>query len=458
MTGTSDRPQAPADSLRLVLQLLLGNVPHAPAPPAKPGRHRPAHNRSATAKQGWHSDSLFAETTSIDSGPPTSDISMVAFGGQSAAAIEIEPGICRLRRGTAFLASGDEYHPVLHVGVLTQTDWDRLVEEWINDPGLAIDIAAGVLPDELFTPRPVAATAFDPAERMAAVSHIIPTVDEIGVECDCGSTARACRHLRELAAALVAAVDEDAWTLIALRGCTPDEIVGRATAHLGFQPDAGQPRFVDAAELWADGAFGCEPPDDDVSPPETIDPRMFELPTPPPDSGLDGRDIAAAAYDAARRASAALRGQVVGSLSEHEKLVDLLAGRCAPHVPLALRPDFDEIQTATGVDATELVADVNAWLIGGAEALRACQVAWDPDPQIMHDAAALTNGLARARRNRLTTRDGRLQFRLTPEGSWFVFEVDDAIGWSIADGPEPSLAVLLDAYMNQRGGGATPRG
>ena len=179
---------------------------------------------------------------------------------QCAAAIEIEPGICRLRRGTAFLASGDEYHPVLHVGVLTQTDWDRLVEEWINDPGLAIDIAAGVLPDELFTPRPVAATAFDPAERMAAVSHIIPTVDEIGVECDCGSTARACRHLRELAAALVAAVDEDAWTLIALRGCTPDEIVGRATAHLGFQPDADQPRFVDAAELWADGAFGCEPP------------------------------------------------------------------------------------------------------------------------------------------------------------------------------------------------------
>ena len=153
-----------------------------------------------------------------------------------------------------------------------------------------------------------------------------------------------------------------------------------------------------------------------------------------------------------------MRGQVVGSLSEHEKLVDLLAGRCAPHVPLALRPDFDEIQTATGVDATELVADVNAWLIGGAEALRACQVAWDPDPQIMHDAAALTNGLARARRNRLTTRDGRLQFRLTPEGSWFVFAVDDAIGWSIADGPEPSLAVLLDAYMNQRGGGATPRG
>ena len=163
---------------------------------------------------------------------------------------------------------------------------------------------------------------------------------------------------------------------------------------------------------------------------------------PPAHAPFDGAGLRALVADASRRAWELCAGASDTGLALDERAD--LARRAVSASP----SQRDQLAARTGIAAVDLEVLAAAWRWGGAAGVRANdEPRWTPPPLEMAFARDLaTDSGFNARRvhvsgNRVTA-EGRLQFRRSRDGNWYLFS--KASGrWAMAAPPEPDVEDLI---------------
>lgn len=196
---------------------------------------------------------------------------------------------------------------------------------------------------------------------------------------------------------------------------------------------------VDAAEAWS------RTPGDLPSVPLVANApsRPAAWPSDPPvHAPFDGSGLRSLVADAARRAWELCAGATDTGLALDERAD--LARRAVDASPI----QRDQLALRSGIAAVELDVLATAWRMAGAAGVRANdEPRWTPPPLEMAAARDLVTETGFAPRrvhvsgNRVTA-EGRLQFRRSHDGLWYLFS--KASGrWAMAAAPEADVDDLL---------------
>lgn len=324
---------------------------------------------------------------------------------------------------------------VLEVPVVPEPRWNEAISQALRDPLAIIDLLDGMAPGTLI---------------LGQVLRPVP--GDLRFACACASAQignAACGHARRLARTLLFEIRRDPWTLVTVRGGVPARFIDAAARHLelanGPAPEAvptseGSARMP-AEQLWA----GRDDRDADPAPsPSVRRSPAHRFIDPPLASGIDGNDLERLAEDARSKAQRLLEldpetlAQRIRSGRPRPpgyEVLDIVAGRVAPLKDPQRTATIRSYAARLRVDPGRLIPEVEAWIVGGREALEVTLHPWDaPEEDLITGARALGQG-SRSRANRVTNSDSSYQLRFGRDGQWFGYRFDPEVGWIIDDGP-----------------------
>ncbi len=364
------------------------------------------------------------------------------LGGESAAhsAVRIElvqPGRAE-SRGAGRHDEADVV-TICTVSVASKTEWDRALTASLADPLSLLDLLDGHPP-----PNP------------GVLAAACPNPDQVEFFCSCegdanGSSTR-CRHKPETARLLRDEISKDGWVLVTLRGGDPAAFITAAMeqilpnsssgSHRGGAPTGEMP-LVPASVLWTRRPHTrCREAEiTGDEPAGTTGERFID---PPVGSGIDGADLAHLNRDARLKAQRLLNADPDELRSRVERgapkpggfeVLDIVAGRVAHLSASARSSALAHIAARLRVDARRLVTEVEAWILGGNEALQVTLHAWEAEEDDLRTATRFLGEGSSFRANRATSASGAYQLRLSTEGQWFGFRFEDEVGWIIDSGP-----------------------
>lgn len=343
--------------------------------------------------------------------------------------VELSPGHVQ-----AYVWGTERYRSQMSVRVLTDGEWDAVLDVVMVKAANAAALLAGEVPRDIG-------------------SLVLPDRGDLGPDCSCPDWAEPCKHVAALCYVLADVFDEDPFALLALRGRGRGEVLdevrrrraaalgGAAPAEVSDLPrgaDPGTPAtaaFKRTSEAVAQ-ADGAEPLMGPRAAPRRPANRYELAVAAPADSGIEADALEALVADAADRA---WRMLAVGESSGLDASVgDDVVRRAAR----SNRWQRDGIAEATGLDRDELEAAALAWQVAGRPAYRASRARWEPDAGAMDRGASALGDQAKVRANRVSV--GPLQLRLDEDGAWWRFDSDDTLGWVLTAGPAADPAELLD--------------
>jgi uncharacterized Zn finger protein len=331
----------------------------------------------------------------------------------------------------------DPYHVHLAIRAFRDDEWETVLD------AIAAKAAhsAALLDGEL-----------DPGvvEDAAAVEvDLLPRPRDLRTACSCPDHVEPCKHAAALCYLVADALDADPFVLLLLRGKRREEVLEALRARRGGGPsgdrdsriddDGGRDPGMDAGEAWS-----RTPGDLPAVPLVGSSPgRPAAWPSEPPGHApFTGAGLRALVADAARRAWEICAGSEETGLAL-DRRADL-ARRAVDASP----DQRQELAAHSGVALVDLEVLAAAWRWAGASGVRAHdEPRWTPPPLEMargRDAVAST-GFAPRRvhvsGNRITA-EGRLQFRRSRDGRWYLFS--KASGrWAMAAPPEDDVEDLV---------------
>ncbi|MFD9358443.1 SWIM zinc finger family protein [Streptomyces sp. NPDC060031] len=335
------------------------------------------------------------------------------------------------------------YRSSVHLPVLTDTQWDILLDAIAARAGHLAALLDGEMPAELV----------DDA-REAGVP-LLPRPTELDPECSCPDWGYPCKHAAALCYAIASTIDADPFVLFALRGREREEIYAQLRARRATpQARAAVPGAVAGTPAAAAYARWAERADRPAALPDLPEPAAYTraLPVPPPTaSGLGTDDLEQITADAAARAARLLTGDVTSlHFTQHQDAVRIGATRPGPG-------RIHHLTEPPGVRPPEFARLTRAWHHGGPTGLAVAEQPHTPDPAAMAAArTTLTEALAemtdravplKVWRNRLTLADQGLQLRLGPDHRWYPYLHQDGDWWPAGPADADLVAALTVAWQ-----------
>lgn len=332
----------------------------------------------------------------------------------------------------------DPYEVYLDIRAFRDDEWDAVFDAIAAKAGHA----AALLDGEL-----------DPGvvEDAAAVEvELLPRARDLRTACSCPDDVDPCKHAAALCYLVADALDADPFVLLLLRGRRRDEVLddlrARRAGPGGAEErdtveDADEEHLagVDAAEAWSrtPGEFPSVPLVGNAPS------RPAAWPSEPPaHAPFTGAGLRALIADASRRAWELCAGSEETGLALDERAD--LARRAVDASP----SQREQLATHSGIPAVELDVLAAGWRWGGAAGVRANdEPRWTPPPLEMakaRDAVADTGFAARRVHvggNRVTA-EGRLQFRRSRDGNWYLFSKTSG-RWAMAAPPQAEVEDLV---------------
>jgi uncharacterized Zn finger protein len=334
------------------------------------------------------------------------------------------------------------YRSSVHLPVLTDAQWDTLLDTVAARAGHLAALLDGEMPAELV----------DDA-RHAGVP-LLPQPTELDPDCSCPDWGYPCKHAAALCYAIAATIDADPFVLFALRGRSREEVLAQLRARRTASQETGTPPAPTGIPAAAAYARWAEHMHELPEPPEPAVHTAALPVTPPPGSSLATSDLERLMTDAAARAARLLAGDTTGlHLTQHQDAVRIAAS--APGFEW-----FHRLIQNTGAKPTAFARLTRAWRHGGPTGVTIAEQPHTPDPTAMTAArTALTAALAemttvpvplRAWRNRLTLTDHGIQLRLGPDASWYPYLQDDDGEWWPAAPADADPVAALTVVWQQR--------
>jgi len=329
--------------------------------------------------------------------------------------LELSPGLLRAK-----VWGNDPYNTTLSLRVLSDSEWDQVLDTVMERASNVAALLAGEVPAEIG-------------------ASVLPDRGELGPDCSCPDSAEPCKHVAALCYIAADLFDADPFAILTLRGRGRDavltEVRARRSQRLGVEltPSSDHPRGPDPGTSAAQ-AFKREPT------PMARSPRLGAHPgemvplavAPSADAGIDCNELVALVDDAAKRAWSMLAGGTDSGLN-------LTVG--ADLVRRAAAGDTDAVAEATGLDRNELQAAVAAWRLGGEAGYRVHISTQTWEPAALEPARQALGDQAKVRANAVSL--GTTQLRMAEDKRWWRFVADDTLGWLVADGPADDPADLL---------------
>jgi uncharacterized Zn finger protein len=329
----------------------------------------------------------------------------------------------------------DPYDVTLAVRPFRDDEWDAVFDAIAGKAAHA----AALLDGEL-----------DPGvveDARAVEVELLPRARDLRTACSCPDFAEPCKHAAALCYLVADALDTDPFVLLLLRGRRRDEVLegvrarraGGGPAPVEGEEPADDRPGVDVVEAWG-RALGELPHVPLVAHAPS---RPAAWPSEPPaHAPFHGAGLRALVADAARRAWELCAGSTETGL-DLDPRADL-ARRAVDASP----GERERLALHGGVPLVDLEVLAAAWRWGGAAGVRANdEPRWTPPPlEMAHARDVVTDTGFAARRvhvggNRVTA-EGRLQFRRSRDGNWYLFS--KASGrWAMSAPPEPEIEDLL---------------
>lgn len=350
---------------------------------------------------------------------------------------------------TAFVRGNrpGRYRVLVRVRTYGDAEWARTIDSIAGRAGHAAALLEGELDPDVLT------------DVEAAGVDLLPGPGDLQPRCSCPDWADPCKHAAAVCYLVADALDDDPFTLFAIRGRPREALLAELRAHRrsGAASDGGHsdaPGGVPddegavAREVWrawreqSDGqrdelrgeghagrrqtGEGQPVPSRPLHRPPVPDRpgTPAQWPTDPPsEAPFSAEGLVALATDAAQRAWAQLRGEEGAGLALTPEAD--LARRAA--ALLGQTPEFGALARVAGTPPVDLARAAIAWQHGGPPALAVLSAdPWRPPVATMAEArAAVIDSLPASTRvhvasNRITA--GPLQLRLDPAGRWWRFE------------------------------------
>ncbi|MCX4784794.1 MULTISPECIES: SWIM zinc finger family protein [unclassified Streptomyces] len=408
--------------------------------PSVPGpRRAPTRGRRAFAATWWGQAWVTAlEDSTLDSGRLSRGRTYARQG--MVGPVTIAPGQVK----AAVQGSRPRpYRSAVHLPVLTDAQWDTLLDTIAARAGHLAALLDGEMPAELV----------DDA-RHAGVP-LLPQPTELDPECSCPDWGYPCKHAAALCYAIAATIDADPFAVFALRGRGREEVLGqlrarRTASQATSTPSA--PAGLPAAGAYAAWAARAEhtPPLPELPEPA---PHTAALPAaPPPGTGLSSADLERLMADTASRATRLLTGDTTSlHLSQREDAVRIAASDCGPEW-------VHHLVQNTGAKPNAFARLTRAWRHGGPTGITVAEHPHAPDPTAMTAArTALTETLTemttapvslRTWRNRLTLTDHGIQLRLGPDTRWYPYlQEHDGDWWPAAPADPDPVTSLTSVWQ-----------
>jgi uncharacterized Zn finger protein len=336
---------------------------------------------------------------------------------------------------TAFVRGNrpGRYRVLIRVRTYGDAEWDRVVATIAGRAGHAAALLEGELDPSIAE------------DATQAGVDLMPGPGDLQPRCTCPDWADPCKHAAAVCYLVADALDDDPFTLFAVRGRPRDALLAELRAHrrAGSSPESATDGDEGAGTIPADegeiardvwrraaerraeaaegrrGTCGASPLPVPARPgaPAT-------WPTDPPDGApftAEGLQVLAA--DAAARAWAQLRGEADAGLSLGAGAD--LARRAA--IVLGRVPEFAGLARSSGTAPVDLARRAIAWRHGGSVALAVLdEDPWRPPVATMADArAAVVEALPAGTKvtvssNRIIA--GPMQVRVDRAGRWWRFE------------------------------------
>ena len=348
--------------------------------------------------------------------------------------LTISPGkVVGLVQGT----EPEPYDVYLQVREFRDDEWDTVFDAIAGKAAHA----AALLDGEL-----------DPGvvEDAAAVEvDLLPRARDLRTACSCPDYVEPCKHAAAVCYLIADALDADPFVLLLLRGLRRDQVLEGVRARragpsgddagAAEEPERDDRAGVDAVEAW--GRTLGELPHVPLVANAPSRPAAWPS-DPPAHAPFDGHGLRALVADAARRAWELCAGSTDTGLDLEERAD--LARRAVDASPI----QRDRLALHAGIPSVELDVLAAAWRWGGAAGVRANdEPRWTPPPlEMAHARDVITDTGFASRRvhvggNRVTA-EGRLQFRRSRDGNWYLFS--KASGrWAMAAPPEPEVEDLV---------------
>ncbi|MEM7094576.1 MAG: SWIM zinc finger family protein [Actinomycetota bacterium] len=331
--------------------------------------------------------------------------------------VELSPGLVQAR-----VWGTERYHTQMSVRVLSEQEWEQVLDTIMSKAANAAALLAGEVPADL---GPL----------------VLPGRGDLGPDCSCPDWAEPCKHVAALCYVLADVFDEDPFALLALRGRGRNEILtevrkrrsaalGGVDANVSDLPRGADPGTAAAAAFKRDRAESVATR---ALPRHPIDRYRLGVAA-PADGGIEIDELDALVGDAAARAWAMLAEGAPSGLDA--SAADDVVRRAAR----STRNERVGMADATGLDPVDLEAAAAAWRGGGRAGYRASRDRWEPNPGAMAPGAQVLGGAAKIRGNRVSA--GPRQLRLDPDGRWWRFDADDELGWVLTGGPVADPAEL----------------
>ncbi|MEC4017521.1 SWIM zinc finger family protein [Streptomyces sp. H27-D2] len=329
------------------------------------------------------------------------------------------------------------YRSSVHLPVLTDSQWEALLDAIAARAGRVAALLDGELPADLVE------------DARGAGVPLLPKPTELDPECSCPDWGYPCKHAAALCYAIASRIDDDPFVLFALRGRTRERIFAELrTRRTADRPAAGQaPAGVPAAAAyarWAEETRSLpEPPGPAV--------RAPGLPVDPPlSSGLAAADLEGLTADAAARAQRVLAGDFSSlALTQRQDAVRIAASDRGLEW-------FHGLQQGTGLRPVEFARLTRAWRYGGATGVIVAEEPSTPDPSAPAAArTAVTGALTdmardavalKAWRNRLTLGGTGIQLRYGPDRRWYPYVRQDGEWWPCAPADADPVAAFAAAW------------
>jgi uncharacterized Zn finger protein len=330
------------------------------------------------------------------------------------------------------------YDVTVRIRAFDDTEWDAVLDVVAAQIGRVAALLDGELPPEVVD------------DAQAAGLELLPDAGEVRTEYNCPDFAVPCKHSAAVCYLVADALDEDPFALLLLRGRRRDELLAALrTRRQLSEPTSSSVLVERPAGVVAKAAYARE---SEPLPSLPLPPRPLAQPgvpsavlvlDPPPQTGVDARDLVALATDAARRAWELASGDGDGGLGLTRD--QDLARRAAD---LLGTQGLADLAHRAGVPARLLTTWAVAWHQGGAGGLAVTvepvERAAESDAAAIaeaRDALARSEAKVRVQGNRVSA--GRQQLRLGSDGLWYLFtkQFND---WMLSAPPSPDPAALLN--------------
>ncbi|MEV6955999.1 SWIM zinc finger family protein [Streptomyces sp. NPDC051183] len=408
--------------------------------PSIPGpRRTPGRGRHAFAATWWGQAWVTAlEDSTLDSGRLSRGRTYARQG--MVGPVTVAPGQVK----AAVQGSRPRpYRSAVHVPVLTDAQWDTLLDTIAARAGHLAALLDGEMPAELV----------DDA-RHAGVP-LLPQPTELDPECSCPDWGYPCKHAAALCYAIASTIDADPFVVFALRGRGREEVLAQLRARRTATQAASMPPApagLPAAGAYAAWAALAKDTPPLPEPPEPASHTAALPTTPPPSTGLSTADLERLMTDTAARAARLLTGDTTSLyLTQREDAARIAASDCGPEW-------FHHLIQNTGARPTAFARLARAWRYGGPPGITVAEQPHAPDPTAMTAArSALTEALTemtttpvalRAWRNRLTLTGHGIQLRLGPDTRWYPYlQDDDGDWWPAAPADGDPVAALTSVWQ-----------